>query len=95
MQVRPLQVHFVRLHGMTGIAVLKHPLAPHRVATASVCADDGDAQQKGNPRDETPAHCDCRAVRITISRSAPDSGSQTSPGRPRIWRTLASASDIG
>ncbi len=28
-------------------------------------------------------------VRITISRSVPDSGSQTSPGRPRIWRTSA------
>jgi len=27
--------------------------------------------------------------RITTNLSAPDSGNHTSPGRPRIWRTLA------
>jgi hypothetical protein len=28
-------------------------------------------------------------VRITVMCSVPLSGSQTSPGRPRIWRTAA------
>ena len=34
-------------------------------------------------------------VRMTISRSVPDSGNRTSPGRPRIWRTFAPLADIG
>ena len=34
-------------------------------------------------------------VRITIRRLVADSGSHTSPTRPRIWRTSAPFSDIG
>jgi hypothetical protein len=34
-------------------------------------------------------------VLITIRRSSPDSGSQTSPARPRIWRTPAPFSEEG
>jgi hypothetical protein len=39
--------------------------------------------------------CAADGVLITMRRSSPDSGSQTSPGRPRIWRTPAPFSEEG
>src|SRR3954469_15183979 len=40
-----------------------------------------------------PAYLDA-PVRITIRRLVADSGSHTSPARPRIWRTSAPFSDM-
>jgi hypothetical protein len=76
-------------------AVLERILAADR-RILGVSGRGGDrADQAETERRTIETHCEGRALRITMSLSAPDSGSQISPGRPRIWRTLASGSEFG
>ena len=84
----------VRIDRVAGIAVLEHALAAARIAggPSRTCPLDSAGRRERDPRREP--YC-VSPVRMTISRSVPDSGNQTSPGRPRIWRTFAPLADIG
>src|SRR5262249_59002075 len=79
--------------GGAGGAALDPPLAASRICEGG---GEGERQCQREPDEQEavrrgPAHF-CRK---TTSRSAPDSAAQTSPGRPRIWRTFALRRSLG
>src|SRR5215212_7987523 len=86
-----LEPRLARHHRMARIAVLKHALTAPRIPGLRHCDIREQRQGKGG---KARSH-GLAPVRITTSLSAPDSGNQTSPGRPRIWRTSAPSCDFG
>src|SRR5690606_27922336 len=77
---------------VAGVALLKCAFA--RVELVGARHAGRKQRGRGNER-ASASPAERHRVLSTVTWSVPDSGSQTSPGRPRIWRTLAPSRSHG
>src|ERR1700730_5896905 len=75
---------------MAGVAALEDAFTAR-----SIRLDFGRASDQQGGREEKWPPETVHFTPKTTSRLVPDSGAHTSPGRPRIWRTLAPGRSLG